>query len=151
MAAFSNPAEASPGSKRVNCHLFKSRSPTTHPTSESIMLLCQRGNPCLSGAVPSSQAIKKSKKDNPTKSQVSQALCTCSAQVVQCIQRGGKVLIPVFAVGRAQELMILVEEAWQRMGLVGKVPIFFSGHMAARANGLYRSMVRQSCSVPVRL
>uniref|UniRef100_A0A7S3QU97 Metallo-beta-lactamase domain-containing protein n=1 Tax=Dunaliella tertiolecta TaxID=3047 RepID=A0A7S3QU97_DUNTE len=62
-------------------------------------------------------------------------------EVIQCIQRGGKVLIPVFAVGRAQELMILVEEAWQRLGLVGKVPIFFSGHMAARANGLYRSMV----------
>jgi len=67
-------------------------------------------------------------------------------QVLQCVQRGGKVLIPVFAVGRAQELMILVEEAWQRLGLVGKVPILFSGHMAARANGLYRAMVRVWCS-----
>ena len=34
---------------------------------------------------------------------------------------GGKALIPVFAVGRAQELLILVEEAWQRLGLVGRV------------------------------
>ena len=33
-------------------------------------------------------------------------------------------LIPVFALGRAQELCILVEDYWQRMKL--SVPIYFS-------------------------
>jgi len=40
------------------------------------------------------------------------------------VERGGKVLIPVFALGRAQELCILLETYWQRMNL--SVPIYFS-------------------------
>ena len=40
-----------------------------------------------------------------------------------CIEKGGKVLIPVFALGRAQELCILLEIYWERMNL--KVPVFF--------------------------
>ena len=36
-----------------------------------------------------------------------------------------KVLIPVFALGRAQELCLLLDEYWSRVGL-GHVPIFFS-------------------------
>ena len=35
-----------------------------------------------------------------------------------------QVLIPVFALGRAQELCILLETYWERMNL--KVPIYFS-------------------------
>jgi len=81
---------------------------------------------------------------SPLHAGISRPILDLYSQVLRCVNRGGKVLIPVYAVGRAQELMILVEEAWQRLGLVGKVPIFFSGHMAARANGLYRAMVRQS-------
>jgi integrator complex subunit 11 len=38
--------------------------------------------------------------------------------------QGGKVLIPVFALGRAQELCILVETYWERMNL--NVPVYFS-------------------------
>lgn len=46
------------------------------------------------------------------------ALLTCfAAQVHKCVSQGGKVLVPVFAVGRAQELLMLVEEYWERMGL----------------------------------
>jgi len=35
-----------------------------------------------------------------------------------------QVLIPVFALGRAQELCILLDTYWERMNL--KVPIYFS-------------------------
>ncbi|KAL6187009.1 hypothetical protein ACLB2K_043125 [Fragaria x ananassa] len=41
-----------------------------------------------------------------------------------CVAGGGKVLIPSFALGRAQELCILLEDYWERMNL--KVPIYFS-------------------------
>ncbi|CAN0880467.1 Cleavage and polyadenylation specificity factor subunit 3-II [Linum grandiflorum] len=41
-----------------------------------------------------------------------------------CVADGGKVLIPTFALGRAQELCILLDDYWERMNL--KVPIYFS-------------------------
>ena len=44
-------------------------------------------------------------------------------KVHDCVEKGGKVLIPVFALGRAQELCILLESYWERMNL--KVPVFF--------------------------
>ncbi|MHA1489121.1 MAG: beta-CASP ribonuclease aCPSF1 [Promethearchaeota archaeon] len=42
------------------------------------------------------------------------------------IKRGGKVLIPVLAVGRAQELIIVLEEFISK-GIIDKVPIFLDG------------------------
>ncbi|KAE9605286.1 putative metallo-beta-lactamase [Lupinus albus] len=44
--------------------------------------------------------------------------------VHKCVSSGGKVLIPTFALGRAQELCILLDDYWERMNL--KVPIYFS-------------------------
>jgi integrator complex subunit 11 len=44
--------------------------------------------------------------------------------VHETVENGGKVLIPVFALGRAQELCILIESYWERMNL--NVPIYFS-------------------------
>lgn len=35
-------------------------------------------------------------------------------QVHQTVSSGGKVLVPVFAVGRAQELLMLLDEHWTR-------------------------------------
>ena len=42
------------------------------------------------------------------------------------IKRGGKVLIPVLAVGRAQELIIVLEELISK-GIIDKVPLFIDG------------------------
>lgn len=42
------------------------------------------------------------------------------------LRRGGKILIPVLAVGRAQELIIILEEFLSH-GLIDKVPIFLDG------------------------
>ena len=44
-------------------------------------------------------------------------------QVHETVSAGGKVLIPVFALGRAQELLILLESYWERMSL--QVPVYF--------------------------
>ena len=43
---------------------------------------------------------------------------------------GGKVLIPVFALGRAQELCLLLDSYWERMNL--SAPIYFSAGMAEK-------------------
>jgi integrator complex subunit 11 len=62
-------------------------------------------------------------------------------QVHQCIEKGGKVLIPVFALGRAQELCILLETYWDRMNLGGRVPIYFSAGLVERANFYYQLFI----------
>lgn len=50
-----------------------------------------------------------------------------------------QVLIPVFALGRAQELCILLESYWERLDL--KVPIYFSPGLAEKANKYYRLFI----------
>eukprot|EP01130_Rhizamoeba_saxonica_P008372 TRINITY_DN3380_c0_g1_i2.p1 TRINITY_DN3380_c0_g1~~TRINITY_DN3380_c0_g1_i2.p1 ORF type:complete len:580 (-),score=103.89 TRINITY_DN3380_c0_g1_i2:116-1855(-) len=60
-------------------------------------------------------------------------------RIHSCVERGGKVLIPVFALGRAQELCILIETYWERMGL--EVPIYFSAGMTEKANMYYKLFI----------
>ncbi|TGZ57299.1 hypothetical protein CRM22_009952 [Opisthorchis felineus] len=55
------------------------------------------------------------------------------------VEAGGKVLIPVFALGRAQELCILLETYWERMNI--SVPIYFSMGMAEKANEYYKLFI----------
>lgn len=70
-------------------------------------------------------------------------------RVHECVEKGGKVpkrsesahlvqvLIPVFALGRAQELCILLDTYWERMNL--NIPIYFSaGNMKSCESYLYR-------------
>lgn len=40
-----------------------------------------------------------------------------SLQVHEAVLSGGKVLVPVFAVGRAQEMLILLDGFWERMNM----------------------------------
>jgi Cft2 family RNA processing exonuclease len=44
----------------------------------------------------------------------------------KAISRGGSVLIPVFALGRMQEMLVVIDEAIKR-GAIPKVPVFCSG------------------------
>lgn len=60
-------------------------------------------------------------------------------KVHETVMKGGKVIIPVFALGRAQELCILLESYWERMALT--VPIYFSQGLAERANQYYRLFI----------
>ncbi|KAK9061321.1 hypothetical protein SSX86_018501 [Deinandra increscens subsp. villosa] len=56
-----------------------------------------------------------------------------------CVANGGKVLIPTFALGRAQELCILLDDYWERMNL--KVPIYFSSGLTIQANLYYKVLI----------
>lgn len=60
-------------------------------------------------------------------------------KVHDCVERGGKVLIPVFALGRAQELCILLESYWERMNL--NIPIYFSLGLTEKANHYYKLFI----------
>ncbi|KAG9061547.1 Integrator complex subunit 11 [Linnemannia hyalina] len=60
-------------------------------------------------------------------------------KVHDCVAGGGNVIIPVFALGRAQELCILIETYWDRMDL--RVPIYFSAGLTEKANHFYRLFI----------
>lgn len=60
-------------------------------------------------------------------------------RVHRCVEKGGKVLIPVFALGRAQELCILLDTYWERMNL--NIPIYFSAGLAEKANVYYKLFI----------
>ncbi|UKK01463.2 hypothetical protein MACK_002277 [Theileria orientalis] len=49
---------------------------------------------------------------------------------------GGKVLIPVFAVGRAQELAIILNNYWNNLSLL--FPIYFGGGLSEKATNYYK-------------
>ncbi|MEW6221804.1 MAG: beta-CASP ribonuclease aCPSF1 [Candidatus Hadarchaeota archaeon] len=46
--------------------------------------------------------------------------------VRETVKRGGKVVVPAFAVGRAQEMMVLLE-SYRRDGLLDDVPVYLDG------------------------
>ncbi|MDD3398687.1 MAG: beta-CASP ribonuclease aCPSF1 [Candidatus Methanomethylophilaceae archaeon] len=46
--------------------------------------------------------------------------------LIRAMEKGGKVLIPVFAVGRSQEVMLVIEEM-VRSGKLDKVPVYLDG------------------------
>ncbi|CAO3595622.1 unnamed protein product [Absidia cylindrospora] len=60
-------------------------------------------------------------------------------KVHDCVAAGGKVVIPCFALGRAQELCILIESYWERMDL--KVPVYFSTGLTERAIEYYKLFI----------
>ncbi|KAL3501986.1 hypothetical protein ACH5RR_036435 [Cinchona calisaya] len=59
--------------------------------------------------------------------------------VHNCVAGGGKVLIPSFALGRAQELCMLLDDYWERMNL--KIPIYFSAGLTIQANIYYKTLI----------
>ncbi|MCL5101459.1 MAG: beta-CASP ribonuclease aCPSF1 [Candidatus Parvarchaeota archaeon] len=46
--------------------------------------------------------------------------------ITKTVAKNGKVLVPVLGVGRAQELMLLIEE-WVRYGLIPEIPVVVDG------------------------
>lgn len=59
--------------------------------------------------------------------------------IYKCVERGGKALIPIFALGRAQEICLVLESYWERMGL--NIPVFFAGGLTEKANEIYKRFI----------
>ena len=57
------------------------------------------------------------------------------SEVAATVDRGGKVLIPVFAVGRSQEVILLLKRAMQRKE-IREIPVFVDG-MVRKVNDIY--------------
>ena len=52
--------------------------------------------------------------------------------VHQTVSRGGRCLIPVFALGRAQELLLILNEHWAANPQLHHVPIYFASALASK-------------------
>ncbi len=61
------------------------------------------------------------------------------ASINETLKQGGKVVIPSFAVGRAQEVLLLLDD-YMRSGLIQKVPIYMDG-MIGKAMRIHRHNV----------
>jgi len=61
------------------------------------------------------------------------------ADIVQrTVQRGGSVLMPAFAVGRAQALLLVLQRLKRSGAIPAELPIFLDSPMAIEATALYR-------------
>jgi cleavage and polyadenylation specificity factor subunit 3 len=59
--------------------------------------------------------------------------------VERVVTRGGRCLIPVFALGRAQELLLILDEYWQANPHLHHIPIWYASKMASRALRVYQT------------
>jgi cleavage and polyadenylation specificity factor subunit 3 len=59
--------------------------------------------------------------------------------IERVVTRGGRCLIPVFALGRAQELLLILDEYWQANPQLQNVPIWYASKLASRALRVYQT------------
>jgi len=57
------------------------------------------------------------------------------------LNRGGRVLMPVFALGRAQELLLILDEFWGKHAEYQKVPIYYASNLARRCMQVYQTYI----------
>ena len=55
-----------------------------------------------------------------------------TAAVHAILQRGGKCLIPVFALGRSQELLLILDDHWKKHPELHAVPIYYASTVAKK-------------------
>lgn len=57
------------------------------------------------------------------------------------ISQGGRVLIPAFALGRAQELLLILDEYWSNHSELHNVPIYYASPLAKRCMSVYQTYI----------
>lgn len=62
-------------------------------------------------------------------------------KVRDIVMRGGRCLLPVVALGRAQELLLILEECWERHPALQNIPIYQTSGIASRSLGVYQSYI----------
>lgn len=57
------------------------------------------------------------------------------------VSQGGRVLIPAFALGRAQELLLILDEYWSNHPELHSVPIYYASPLAKRCMAVYQTYI----------
>ena len=58
--------------------------------------------------------------------------------VVSTVKKGGRVLFPVFALGRAQELLLILDEYWDSHPELQHIPIYYGSKIASKCMTIYK-------------
>lgn len=58
--------------------------------------------------------------------------------VTETVMNGGRVLIPAFALGRAQELLLILDEHWRASPHLQHVPLYYASPLARKTMAVYR-------------
>ena len=61
--------------------------------------------------------------------------------VSDIVLRGGRCLLPVFALGRAQELLLILDEYWSTHKEVQSIPIYYASSLAKKCNTVFESYI----------
>ena len=62
-------------------------------------------------------------------------------RVARIVRQGGRVLMPVFALGRAQELLLILDEFWEANRDLQNIPIYYASAIAQRCMPVYQTYV----------
>lgn len=57
------------------------------------------------------------------------------------VRRGGHVLLPSFALGRAQELLLVLDEYWKKHPDLHNVPIYYASSLARKCMAVYQTYI----------
>lgn len=57
------------------------------------------------------------------------------------LNRGGRALLPVFALGRAQELLLILDEYWAKHPEFQKIPIYYASNLARKCMVVYQTYI----------
>ncbi|KAG2178190.1 hypothetical protein INT43_003443 [Umbelopsis isabellina] len=57
------------------------------------------------------------------------------------VTRGGRCLIPVFALGRAQELLLILDEYWESHPELDNIPIYYASSLAKKCMAVYQTYI----------
>lgn len=61
--------------------------------------------------------------------------------VQKIVQQGGRCLIPVFALGRAQELLLILDEFWSQNPELQEIPIYYASSLAKKCMAVYQTYI----------
>lgn len=57
------------------------------------------------------------------------------------VNRGGRCLIPIFALGRAQELLLILDEWWDKHPALQHIPIYYASQLVNKAIKIFQISV----------
>eukprot|EP00927_Polykrikos_kofoidii_P019929 TRINITY_DN19353_c0_g1_i1.p1 TRINITY_DN19353_c0_g1~~TRINITY_DN19353_c0_g1_i1.p1 ORF type:complete len:722 (-),score=100.33 TRINITY_DN19353_c0_g1_i1:192-2357(-) len=69
--------------------------------------------------------------------------------VHQIVRQGGKCLMPVFALGRAQEMLLILDDYWERNPDLHGIPIYYNSPMATKCLRIFETYTNM-CSEKVQ-
>ncbi|KAI8093638.1 beta-lactamase-like protein [Halteromyces radiatus] len=57
------------------------------------------------------------------------------------VERGGRCLMPVFALGRAQEILLILDEYWEAHPELDSIPIYYASSLAKKCMAVYQTYI----------